>query len=147
MGGGGSRIHGTTWDVYLCLLTSRKPLGARDVWRKLHLSSPSLAQYHIGKLLERDMIEPISGGKYLIKGGPQVDVLNGFFMVRGRLIPRFVVYGAFLTGILIAYLAYWPFRGDYRDLVTLAVCIFGSVAFYAEAYVQYRDLRAYRAQD
>ena len=55
---GGSRIHGTTWDVYLCLLTSKKPIGARDVWRKLHLSSPSLAQYHVNKLLNLKLIEP-----------------------------------------------------------------------------------------
>ncbi len=144
MGGSGRKIHGTTWDVYLCLLTSKEPLGARNVWRKLHLSSPSLAQYHINKLVEFDMIRPVLGGKYLIKGGPQLD---GFFRLRGRLIPRFVIHGAFLLGILIAYLVLWPFRWDYRDMVTVAVCTFASAAFFLEAYIQYRNLRAYRTLD
>jgi hypothetical protein len=138
---GGSRIHGTTWDVYLCLLTSKKPIGARDVWRKLHLSSPSLAQYHINKLIELDMIQPVLGGKYLVKGGPQGEVLKGFFRLRGRLVPRFVVYGAFLAGLLLAYLSLWPFRGDFRDLFTISVCLVGIVAFFFEAYLQYKYLR------
>lgn len=144
---GGRRIHGTTWDVYLCLLTSREPLGAREVWRRLDLSSPSLAQYHIGKLLELEMIQPIPGGKYLVKGGAQVDLLNGFIRLKGRLVPRFVLYGAFLTGVLFAYLTLWPFRGDFRDLVTLVACTFASVALYLEAYSQYKDLKEYRGKD
>jgi len=134
-------LHGTTWDIYLCLLTSKKPMGARDIWRKLHLSSPSLAQYHINKLIELDLIKPVLGGKYLIKGGPQGDALKGFFMLRGRLIPRFVVYSAFLLGMLVAYITFWPFRGDFRDLFTVAASLIAILAFIYEAYNQYRYLR------
>jgi len=44
------KIGGTTWDVYLYILTS-KSQGVRDIWRGLKLSSPSLAQYHVNKLV------------------------------------------------------------------------------------------------
>jgi len=27
-------ISGTTWEVYLCILTSREPVGVRDIWRE-----------------------------------------------------------------------------------------------------------------
>ncbi|MFQ6052618.1 MAG: hypothetical protein ACE5OO_00090 [Candidatus Bathyarchaeia archaeon] len=142
---GGKRIHGTTWDVYLCVLTSKEPKGVRDIWRELELSSPSLAQYHVNKLLELKLIEATPEGKYLANEDEQVEALRSFLRLRGRLIPRLVVYGALLSGILASYLYLWPFRWDFRDLVTLTVCIFSVLAFFFEAYRQYRGLNLFRA--
>jgi len=143
MAGSGNRVHGTTRDVYLCILTSKDPKGVRDVWRELELSSPSPAQYHINKPLDQKLIEAAPEGKYLANEDEQVEVLRSFLLLRQRYIPRLAVYGALLSGILASYLYFWTFRWDFRDLVTLAVCVFSTLAFFFEAYRQYRGLPSF----
>ena len=132
------RISGTTWDVYIHILTSEKAKGVREIWRRLNLSSPSLAQYHVNKLLDEGLIEATSEGKYQANEGKRLEALNSFFILRGRLIPRLVFYGALLLGIFLVYLLLWPFRWDFRDLVILVVSIFSILAFFFEAYNQYK---------
>jgi len=115
------RIYGKTWDVYLCILTSNGPVGVREIWRGLKLSSPSLAQYHVNKLLELKLIEPVEG-KYRVNDEEKLEALRSFLTLRGMLIPRMVIYGALLSGILVSYILFWPWRGDFRDLVTV-ICL------------------------
>jgi len=134
------RVAGTTWNVYLHILTSEKPQGVREVWRALNFSSPSLAQYHINKLLEMNLVESTLDGKYRANEVERMDVLRGFVLLRGRLIPRLVFYGAFILGILFTYLLFWPFRWDFRDLVVLVVSIISFSAFLFEAYNQHKGL-------
>ncbi|MFH0896528.1 MAG: helix-turn-helix domain-containing protein [Candidatus Bathyarchaeota archaeon] len=142
MGSSYKRISGTTWDVYMHILTSREPTGVREVWRELKLSSPSLAQYHINKLLDLKLIETVSDGKYQTNKDEPVEALRSFVLLRGKLIPRLVFYGALLSGVFISYLAFWPFRWDFRDLVVLAVSVFSISIFFFEAYNQYRGLQS-----
>jgi DNA-binding Lrp family transcriptional regulator len=143
---GSKRIYGKTWDVYLCILTSNGPVGVRDIWRALGLSSPSLAQYHVKKLLDLKLIEPVEG-KYRVNDEEKLESLRSFLMLRGMLIPRMVVYGALLSGILVSYLVLWPWRGDFRDLVTVAVCLFSVFAFFLEAYKQYHGLTVLKTNE
>jgi len=142
MESGKRHISGTTWDVYLYILTSREPVGVRDVWRTLKFSSPSLAQYHINKLLELEVVHQTLDGKYLVKEKEQIEALRNFVLLRGKLIPRLVFYGALVSGILAAYLILWSFKWNFQDLVVLAICIFSIFAFFFEAYNQNRSLRA-----
>ena len=58
-------LSGVIWDVYLYVLTSNEPIGVRDVWRGLRLSSPSLAQYHINHLLDMHLIAQTDEGRYV----------------------------------------------------------------------------------
>jgi hypothetical protein len=143
---GSKQIYGKTWDVYLCILTASSPIGVRDIWRALGFSSPSLAQYHVNKLLELKLIEPVAG-KYKVNNEEQLEALRSFLMLRGMLIPRMVIYGALLSGILVSYLIFWPWRGDFRDLVTVGVCIFSTLAFFFEAYKQYKGLSVWEKED
>lgn len=43
-----------------------------------------------------------------------------------------------ITGFLAFQLLFWPWRGDFRDLVTLILCLFSIVAFFFETFKQYR---------
>ncbi len=134
------RIYGRTLDVYLCILTSESPIGVRDIWRELSLSSPSLAQYHVNKLLEQKLVEADYKGKYVINDNETIEALRSFLTLRGMLVPRLTVYAALLLGILASYIAYWPWRGDFRDLTVLAIGIVSIGAFAFEAFKQYRGL-------
>lgn len=140
-GESGKHISGTTWDVYLYILTSKAPVGVRDLWRTLALSSPSLAQYHINKLLTLNLLHQTSDGKYQVKEKEQIEALRSFVLLRGKLIPRLVFYGALVMGVLAAYLFFRPSRWDFRDYVVLLISAFSILAFFFEAYTQYRSLK------
>lgn len=137
---GSKRISGTTWEVYLYILTSERSQGVREIWRGLNLSTPSLAQYHVNKLLDLELIEVTSEGKYRANEGERMDALRSFIILRGKLVPRLVFYGTLLLGIFLAYIILWPFMWDFRDLVVLAVSFFSISAFFFEAYNQYKGL-------
>jgi hypothetical protein len=135
-----SRLHGTTWDVYLYILTSHDPVGVRDVWRQLELSSPSLAQYHVNKLLQGNWIKTTRYGKYEVNDALQIEALRNFVIFKGKLIPHLVFYGAIIAGLFLSYLVFYPIRWDFRDLIVIAVCGISLVAFLFEAYNQHRSL-------
>ena len=137
----GKRIYGKTLDVYLCILTSETGIGVRDIWRQLGFSSPSLAQYHVNKLLDLQLIETDMGGKYRINDQESIEALRSFLMLRGMLVPRLTIYAALLGGLMISYLTFYPWRGDFRDLTVLAITLFSISAFLFEAVKQYRGLR------
>ena len=135
-------LFGKTWEVYLYILTSREPVGVRDIWRALKLSSPSLAQYHLNKLVDLEVVSQTRHGKYVVGEKERVEALRSFVLLRGKLIPRLVFYGAMISGILMCYLISWPFEWSFRDLVVLVVSVFSVLAFFFEAYNQYKSLRA-----
>ncbi len=135
-------LSGTTWEVYLYILTSGEPVGVREVWRALKLSSPSLAQYHVNKLLELKVVHQTQDGKYAVEERGRIEALKSFVLLRGRLIPRLVFYGALVAGVLTMYLIFWPLQWNFRDLTILAVSLFSILAFFFEAYAQYRGLKA-----
>lgn len=134
------RIYGKTLDVYLCILTADDGIGVREIWRSLKLSTPSLAQYHVNKLIDLKLIETDFGGKYIINDQESIEALRSFMMLRGMLIPRLTIYSALILGLLVSYVSYWPWRGDFRDLVTLFIGLFSGGAFLFEALKQYRGL-------
>lgn len=134
------RLSGTSWDIYLHILMNEKPQGVREIWRALKLSSPSLAQYHINKLQSLNLIEATEDGKYQANEMERMKTLRSFVLLRGKLVPRLVFYGALVMGILMIYLLFWPFRWDFRDLVVLGSSAFSALAFFYEAYSQYKGL-------
>ena len=134
------RIYGKTLDVYLCILTSAGGVGVRDIWRQMGFSSPSLAQYHVNKLLDLRLIEADFDGKYIINDQESIEALRSFLLLRGMLIPRLTIYSALLLGLMVSYLSFWPWRGDFRDLATLFIGLFSAAAFLFEAVKQYRGL-------
>ena len=140
---GYKQIYGKTWDVYLCVLKSGDPIGVREIWRKLGLSSPSLAQNHVNKLLELRLIESTPQGKYVANEVERLETLKSFLVLRGLMIPRMVAYAALLSGIMLSYITFWPWRGDFRDIVVLGVTLFNVSTFLFEAVKQYRGLSAW----
>ena len=134
------RIYGKTLDVYMCILSHDNGVGVRDIWRKLELSSPSLAQYHVNKLLDMRLITADISGKYIINSEETVEALRNFLMLRGMIIPRLTIYAALLLGILTSYIMYYPWTGDFRDLTVLSIGFLSVSSFIYEAFKQYRGL-------
>jgi hypothetical protein len=124
----------------MCILKSDTSVGVREIWRSLDLSSPSLAQYHVNKLLELQLIEADIHGKYTINNEETIEALRNFMNLRGMIIPRLTIYATLLLGILSSYIMYWPWRGDFRDLTVLVIGLISVGSFIFEAFKQYQGL-------
>lgn len=133
-------VTGTTRRVYLYILSSRNPVGVRDIWRGLDLSSASLAQYHINKLLELKLIDVDHFGKIQANSQIKLDVLQNFLFLRGKVVPRLVIFGALSIGLLIVYILLWPLTGDFRDVIVIAFSLFSALVLFYEAHNQNKGL-------
>jgi hypothetical protein len=75
-------LKGTTYKIYLHLVKIGKPEGISEVQKSLGLSSPSVAQYHIGKLLKMGLVREEQQG-YVVDRL----VLENIIRIRRRAIP------------------------------------------------------------
>lgn len=89
-------LKGTALDIYRLLLTSRRPLGIREIQRALNLSSPSVAQYHLSKLENAGLLKREAGNYDINKV-----VLENCIKVSRFLVPRYLFYSVFTSVILL----------------------------------------------
>lgn len=92
-------LKGTTLRVYRFLYREGRPLGIRDVQRGLGLSSPSVAQYHVRKLLQAGLVREQDGG-YMVDRA----VFQNMIRVRRTLIPFQTTYSIFFATALLIML-------------------------------------------
>jgi hypothetical protein len=95
LGNEGSDLKGVDLKVYRLLLKSTKPVGIREVQRKLNLSSPSLAQYHLIKL-ERQGLLRKEQGNYTVKKVK----LHNQVKIKNALVPKHLFYACVVAIIL-----------------------------------------------
>ncbi len=118
-------LNGTTLDVYRLMLKSNKPLGIREIQRKLMLSSPSVAQYHLAKLEDACLIKRILGNYVVDKV-----VMENFIKVSRFLVPRYLFYTVFGVVVLLIELLFpWsvPLKREflfYTSVTLVFVLIF-----------------------
>jgi hypothetical protein len=95
-------LEGKTLAVYTYVVKEGRPVGTRDVARGASLSSPSVAQRHLQKLEALSLLEKNEYGDYILKGKASI---NGHLWIGRNIVPRFMVYGFFFLGALIAQVA------------------------------------------
>ena len=132
-----SELRGRTLRVYFEMLSVREPIGPRELQRKLGLSSPSLAAYHLDKLVELGLVQR-ERGEYSVEEVVQVGVLKQFIWIGRRGLPRHLFYAAFFTGALITYLVMYP---QYLTFANVAAWLFG---FSALGLLWYETWRSFR---
>mgnify|MGYP000173806126 CR=1 FL=1 len=115
-------LQGNTLRVYLYMLRERRPVGVREIMRALGLSSPSLAHYHINKLLNAKLIKQVNN-KYMINKPIKIGIAKYFVIVSGRFLPRFSIY----AGILSALLVFEFILISFNLMISLIFAIFATV--------------------
>ncbi|MBM1155135.1 helix-turn-helix domain-containing protein, partial [archaeon] len=95
-----AQLHGTTLKVYWYLVRVGEPVGVRRLQRALGLSSPSVAAYHLSKLVEMGLVEKDRHGDYRLKEVVQVGALRSFVRISGLMLPRFIFYAAYFATLL-----------------------------------------------
>ena len=100
-----SQLKGNTLRVYWYLLQSpNNSAGPRDIQRKLKFSSPSLAAYHLDKLVELGLVEKVVG-EYQLRKVVDVGVLKQFTRLGGVILPRHVLYASMWSTIFAFFVS------------------------------------------
>ena len=96
-------VRGNTLRVYLYLL-QHSPADLRDVQHSLDLSTPSLASYHLGKLLEGGYATQNEHGQYLVVRESANIILEGYVKLGTAVIPQLAFFAILFTA-LVCYFA------------------------------------------
>jgi len=121
-----SELKGKTLRVYWYLLKSGgSNVGVREVQRALRFSSPTLAAYHLDKLVELGLVEKEHGEYFLVKE-VKVGVLKQFMRVGAFMLPRYLFYATMFTALLTLYAAYL-LRFEQISLSSVFALIFGAL--------------------
>ncbi len=123
-------LKGTTLRIYRFIFRAGKSVGIHDVQRGLGLSSPSVAEYHIRKLLRANLIHP-SGSGYIADR----IIFENMVRLKRTLIPLQVALSAFFaTTLAIMLTLLRPIEvtptylfGAAVNCVALAISVHGSV--------------------
>lgn len=124
-----AQLKGTTFRVYRHIL-KKGPIGTYAVQKALGLSSPSVAQYHIKKLIELGLVRE-EGGGYLV----DKIVLDNIVRIGNLTIPSQTASVAFFcASLFILLLLLRPavvtslyFFALVIDFVALASSIYGMI--------------------
>jgi DNA-binding transcriptional ArsR family regulator len=123
-------IKGNTLRVYLFVLRNG-PSELRDVQRGLKLSTPSLAFYHLSRLVEVGVVNRTEDGRYVVVRDISADLLDGYVKFGRRIVPQLFLVTLMFTGILVYY-AYlvWRVPLDLDDIVTVVYSLSIVVLWY-----------------
>ena len=135
-------IKGNTLRAYLFLLKSG-PSELRDVQRALGFSTPSLASYHLKKLVESGLAQQDERGRYLVTKDSTKEILEGYVRVGTVVFPQLFFLSVFFT-VVIGYLGYMSL-GSPSYAPRLAMASVGLVgAFWFETYRVWRRLTTWK---
>lgn len=87
-----------TFRAYLQLVKAGEPVGPRDLKRRANLSSPAVSHRVLQKLADLGLVEKDAYGRYSVK---EKMGLKGYVWLGNNLVPRFILYGFFLAGLLL----------------------------------------------
>jgi len=126
------QLKGKTLMIYTFLLRQSRPLSAREIQRRTGISSPSLALYHLSKLMQVGLVEQDIEEGFLVTKVVKTGMLT-FFVVMGRhLVPRFLFYAIFVTCFLMMSLLLFDWVLTPLFLLLIAVLAFSMCVFWFE---------------
>ena len=130
----GAVLKGTTLRVYRFMFQKGKPVRTHEVQRALNFSSPSLAQYHIGKLLTAGLIRESENGYAVDRV-----TFDNLVRVRRMVIPFQITYAVLFASALIVMLTVL------RPAILTSVYVFALVViWFGLVAALYESIRAVR---
>ena len=122
-------LKGTTLRVYRCLYRAGTPMGIHDVQRALKLSSPSVAEYHIKKLVRAGLAKAEQNGYTVDK-----IVFENVIRIRRTVVPLQTTFVAFFASALVVLLTILrPASITSTYVFSLIVCVAAIVILLYEA--------------
>lgn len=118
-----TRLTGTTYKVYHYLLKQNAPVGISEVQKGMGLSSPSVSQYHIRKLVRLGLVREEEGG-YVVDRM----VMENVVRIRRVSIPVQTAYVAFFgvtMFILLVFIRPATITSDYFFAIVINIAALG----------------------
>lgn len=135
-----AELKGNTLRVYWYVLKSGgSSVGVRETQRALNFSSPTLAAYHLDKLVDLHLVEKKRGEYYLVKT-VKVGVLKQFMKFGTLLLPRYVLYATFFTALLVFCIVRFD-QVSFWSVLTLIFGVLGTAIFWYETVRAWRERR------
>jgi len=133
-------LKGKTLLVYLYLLrrANEEGVGVREVQRMLGFSSPSVASYHLQKLVNLGLVRK-ERGQYLLAREVRVGILRHFVMIGRFMLPRYLFYAVLLTTMLITYLIQFPQTLSRYNVATLLLGTVPTIILWYETIRIWRE--------
>jgi predicted DNA-binding transcriptional regulator len=124
-------LKGTTLRIYRFMYKEGRPLGLHEIQRALNLSSPSIPQYHINKLMAAGLVKEQEGAGYYVDRL----VFENMIRVRRSLIPFQTTYAIFFCATFVILLTLLrPDRITSLFIFALAINFAAIVIFVSQAY-------------
>ncbi|HEV8405136.1 MAG TPA: hypothetical protein VGQ13_04425 [Nitrososphaera sp.] len=125
------RLAGRTLQVYLYLQKKKEPSGIREVQRDLGLSSPSVAEYQVEKLVEMGLAGRDSYARVYVTRKVKVKAMASYINFGRFTVPRLAFYASLFTGIAALYIVF-----NFNSLSAYAVAVPAGAAaiFWIEAW-------------
>ena len=135
-----AQLKGKTLLVYWYMLRQSTSglIGVREIQRSLGFSSPSIAAYHLEKLVSFGLVEKSAIGEYYLSQEVKIGLLRFFTRLGRFLVPRYLFYSILLTTMLITYTVVYGHSGGVHNVMAL---LFGSVSC---TIVWFETLRLWR---
>ncbi len=128
-------LEGTTRKVFRFVYRQHDPVGVHDIQRGLGLSSPSVAHYHVSKLLKAGLIREDGDGYTVNKA-----VFENMIRLKRTVVPLQTAYAAFfLTAFLVLVVAMRP--SELFPSYVFGVVV-AAVAFAVSSYEAYKATKA-----
>ena len=135
-----NEIKGNTLKVYLYLL-KHGPSELRDVQRGIGLSSPSLASYHLGKLIEAGFANQDEFGKYFAVKETSDKILEGYSKMGTTVVPQMFFFALLFT-ILAAFFSFMALSTTGFTIYLVGVSAAMVLVFWYETVRLWRKLAA-----
>ena len=132
------QLRGKTLKIYMYLLQHPGQISLREVQRGAKISSPSLASYHLDKLVQLELVSVDAHGVYSLKKDVKAGILQ-LFVGRGvYMVPRYLFYAVFYTSVLPISFLFIPFSFGPLSILLLFVLAFGAITSWVEAIRAWR---------
>lgn len=117
-----------TLRVYIHMMKA-KDATARDVYRALGMSSPSLALLHLEKLVKLGLVEKDYEGYHISSTPKRFGVLKFFYLIGEWFVPRAFFYFLFFASMAVVFL-YLSFGNQIYLVPAVVALLSASVNLY-----------------
>lgn len=100
------KLQGRTLQVYLYLLRKGEPGGIREIQRDLGLSSPSVADYQVEKLMGMGLAAKDSHGRVYVARKVRVRALESYVNFGRFSVPRLAFYASVFSAVSVMYVIF-----------------------------------------
>ena len=132
-----SKLKGTTLRVYWHLLRTQKPTTLRRLQKDLGFSSPSVASYHLEKLLDMGLVKKVRGD-YELKKTVSLEVTGYFVRFSRLMIPRYIFYATFFLSLLVVFIVGYSRPLSLQGVFALVFGLSGVLIATYETWRQWR---------